>query len=70
MLTRGEFVATRGMILSLLLGKNWCQSRPHMRFIVTTALNPQKSRGKPQSSRRALNTLKNVEDVNSNLIAY
>ena len=38
-LTHGEFVA-RVILLRFLLvrKKNWCQSRPHMRFIVTMAL--------------------------------
>ena len=37
-LTRGDFVARVIVLRFLLVKKNWCQSRPHMRFIVTMAL--------------------------------
>ena len=37
-LTHGEFVARVIVLRFLLVKKNWCQSRPHMRFIVTMAL--------------------------------
>ena len=37
-LTRCEFVAHMIVLGYLLVKKNWCQSRPHVRFIVTMAL--------------------------------
>ena len=37
-LTRGEFVGRMIALRFLLVKKNWCQSRPHMRFIVTMVL--------------------------------
>ena len=37
-LTRGEFVARVLVLRFLLVKKNWCQSRPRTRFIVTMAL--------------------------------
>ena len=35
-MTLGEFVARVIVLRFLLVKKNWCQSRPHTRFIVTT----------------------------------